>query len=138
MLVIVIAGILAVVSTASYSRYMVKARNSRAIADLAEIKLSIDKYRLNNNDALPLTLAAAGVGGRNDPWGRAYVYLNFSTVHGLGSVRKDRNLVPINSEYDLYSKGADGRSVAPLTAAASKDDIIVANNGGFIGVAGEY
>lgn len=138
MLVVIIGGILATVAAGSYSRYIQQARNSRAIADLAELKLLIDKYRLNNNDGLPLTLNEAGAGGRTDPWGNAYAYLNFATVKGVGKMRKDRNLVPINSEFDLYSKGPDGQSVAPLTAKSSQDDIIVANNGGFIGKASEY
>ena len=57
---------------------------------------------------------------------------------GVGEVRKDRNLVPINTDYDLYSAGPDGNSVPPLTAAASRDDIVRANDGRFIGKAEEY
>jgi general secretion pathway protein G len=53
-------------------------------------------------------------------------------------MRKDKNLVPINSEYDLYSVGPDGRSVGPLTAKHSRDDIVMANDGRFIGVASDY
>jgi general secretion pathway protein G len=56
----------------------------------------------------------------------------------MGQVRKDRNLVPINSRYDLYSMGADGRSVPPLTAQESRDDIIRANDGGYVGLAAGY
>jgi general secretion pathway protein G len=52
--------------------------------------------------------------------------------------RKDRFLVPINSDYDLYSKGANGESVAPLTAAKSRDDIIRAGDGAFIGLAERF
>jgi general secretion pathway protein G len=52
--------------------------------------------------------------------------------------RKDRFLVPINSTYDLYSMGADGKSVLPLTAKHSHDDIIRANDGTYIGVAELY
>ena len=137
-LVITIAGILAVVAVPSYNRYILKARNTRAIADLAEINMLIGKFRLDNSNALPSTLAAIGAGGRKDPWGRGYVYLKFSALTNLGSVRKDRNLVPINSEFDLYSKGKDGQSVPPLTAAKSRDDIIVANNGDYIGLASDY
>jgi hypothetical protein len=33
-------------------------------------------------------------------------------------------LHPINSDFDLYSKGKDGDSAAPLTASRSQDDII--------------
>jgi general secretion pathway protein G len=64
--------------------------------------------------------------------------LNFATVHGTGQMRKDRFLVPINSTYDLYSKGKDGRSVMGLTANDSRDDIIRANDGAFIGLASDY
>lgn len=55
-----------------------------------------------------------------------------------GEMRKDRFLVPINTWFDLYSMGPDGKSAAPLTAAASRDDVIVANDGDFIGLASLY
>lgn len=57
---------------------------------------------------------------------------------GVGMMRKDRFLVPINTHFDLYSMGPDGRSQPPLTAAGSLDDLIVANDGEFIGVARCY
>ena len=46
--------------------------------------------------------------------------------------------MPINSDFDLYSTGPDGASVAPLTAEPSRDDIVRANDGAFIGLASEY
>ncbi len=46
--------------------------------------------------------------------------------------------MPINSRYDLYSVGADGQSTPPLTAKTSRDDIIYANDGGYIGRASGY
>lgn len=52
--------------------------------------------------------------------------------------RKDHNLVPLNTDYDLYSSGPDGASVGPLTAKASRDDILRANNGRFVGPASAY
>lgn len=52
-----------------------------------------------------------------------------------GDVRKDRNLVPINSDFDLYSVGRDGESVGALTAKKSHDDVIRANDGSFVGLA---
>jgi general secretion pathway protein G len=57
---------------------------------------------------------------------------------GLGKLRKDKNLVPINSDYDLYSKGPDGQSASPLTASISQDDIVRGRNGTFFGKASEY
>ncbi len=53
-------------------------------------------------------------------------------------MRKDRFLVPLNTGFDLYSMGPDGRSVAPLTAAASRDDVVWANDGAFIGPASDF
>jgi general secretion pathway protein G len=44
----------------------------------------------------------------------------------------------LNSTYDLYSKRKDGQSSSPLTAKASRDDIIRANDGGYIGLASAY
>ena len=46
--------------------------------------------------------------------------------------------MPLNSDFDLYSMGPDGQTATPLTAKASRDDIVRANNGGFIGVASDY
>ena len=52
--------------------------------------------------------------------------------------RKDRFLVPINSDYDLYSMGRDGDTKTPLTAKASHDDVIRCNDGEFVGLAYKF
>ena len=49
-----------------------------------------------------------------------------------------KNVVPINSDFDLYSMGEDGKSKSPLTAKPSHDDIVRANDGAFIGLATDY
>jgi general secretion pathway protein G len=53
-------------------------------------------------------------------------------------MRKDHNLVPVNTDFDLYSMGKDGESRAPFTAKVSHDDIVRANNGQFIGLVSNY
>jgi general secretion pathway protein G len=73
-----------------------------------------------------------------DPWGNTYQYLNLSTVKSSGKVRKDKSLKPINGFYDLYSVGRDGKSSSPLTAEASQDDVVVANDGAYIGLGSDY
>ncbi len=73
-----------------------------------------------------------------DPWGNPIQYLNHATSNGKGKWRKDKNLVPINSDYDLYSKGPDGKSTSPLTSALSRDDIVRGRNGAYIGLALYY
>jgi len=55
-----------------------------------------------------------------------------------GDVRRDKNLVPINTDFDLYSVGKDGDTATALTARQSRDDIVRANNGGYIGRAEDY
>lgn len=55
-----------------------------------------------------------------------------------GQVRKDRNLNPINSDFDLYSMGPDGATVSALTAPRSHDDLVRARNGSFFGVAEDF
>ena len=74
-----------------------------------------------------------------DPWGNEYRYLKIRGGSAPpGQRRKDRFLVPISSDFDLYSMGPDGRSAAPLTASSSRDDIIRANDGAYYGSADEF
>ena len=76
--------------------------------------------------AAPAAPAAAAPGAPGPPCG------------GVGGARKDRFLVPINSDFDLYSIGKDGQSAAPLTALHSHDDVIRASDGGFYGLAKNF
>ncbi len=91
---------------------------------------------------IPETLAELGLDANllEDPWGREYQFLSFnSSIPGIkGKIRKDHNLHPLNSEFDLYSFGKDGESQSPLTAKASRDDVIWARDGGFVGLAEDY
>jgi general secretion pathway protein G len=132
-------SILVTVGYSSYSKVIDGMKVKQAIVDIAKIHAAVERFRQNNNDALPLTLAEVGM-ALQDPWGKPYAYLNFDTLpaNSKGPVRKDHNLVPLNSRYDLYSSGPDGESFAPLTARASRDDIVMANDGAFIGPASEY
>jgi len=56
----------------------------------------------------------------------------------LGKMRRDHFMVPVNTDFDLYSLGKDGKSQSPFTAAASQDDIVRANNGLYVGLVFEY
>ncbi len=137
MLALVVIGLLATVGTAGYRRYVARAQIARAVADISEIQLAVDKFELNNQGTLPDSLADIGLGGQLDPWGNPYEYLNFANPMG-GTPRKDRNLHPLNTDFDLYSMGPDGDSRTPLTARPSRDDMIRANDGRFIGKAEDY
>lgn len=137
LVVIAILGTLAGIAIPSYHSYIEKARITKAIAEISILQKEIAAYEIDKG-ALPNTLNDIGRGTLLDPWDKPYRYLNFAYVKGKGKMRKDRFLVPLNSDYDLYSMGKDGRSKPPLTAKASHDDIIRANDGRYIGLASEY
>jgi general secretion pathway protein G len=132
-----ILGILAGVAIPFYVGYIDQARNETAISDISAISLALTSYYADNGK-YPDSLAQAGHATDRDPWGNPYQYLNIQTAKNKGKMRKDRFLVPINSDFDLYSMGKDGKSVPPLTASASRDDIIRANDGAYIGLASNF
>jgi general secretion pathway protein G len=136
LIVVVILGTLAAIAVPSYARVRERALVTRAIGDIRALQQDIFEYEIVNG-MLPASLGEIGRDQLRDPWGNSYSY---RVVEGSpqGALRKDRFLVPINSDFDLYSMGPDGRSVAPLTAAMSRDDIVRANNGGFVGPASTY
>jgi len=137
--VIAIVGALSAIAIPAYTDYIEKAKETRAVADILMLEKDIGAYEIINK-TLPDSLDDMGRGSFEDPWGNPYQYLNFAKIKGKGKgkMRKDRFLVPINSTYDLYSMGKDGKSSSPLTAKSSYDDIIRANDGGYIGPAFSY
>jgi general secretion pathway protein G len=137
MLVVAIIGTLAAIAIPSYLHYIYQAEVTKAIGDIAVIARELEAYRYDNGQ-FPDTLATIGRQDFDDPWGAPYQYLNMANVSGKGAMRKDHHLVPLNTDFDLYSMGRNGTSQPPLTAKASYDDILRANNGAFIGLASEY
>jgi len=112
----------------------------QAKQDLLMLAAAIERYRTAHDFKLPDTLDDVLHQAMNDPWGNPYQYLNFSSgaLGVTGKIRKDHNLHPLNSEFDLYSMGADGTSSAPLTAKASRDDVIWARDGSFVGLGADF
>ena len=137
MIVVAIISTLAAIAVPLYGAFVDKTRVTRAIVDMKQLATEIQAYSVDTM-TLPASLNDVGYESLLDPWGNPYQYLNIETVKGKGKVRKDKSLVPINSDYDLYSMGKDGQSQSPLTAKASRDDIVRANNGGYIGLASSY
>jgi general secretion pathway protein G len=136
-IVLAIIATLTGIAIPLYADVTERARIIRAIADIKTLEVEIAGFEASNK-ALPADLAEIGRDSLQDPWGNPYQYLNFAQTKGKGQKRKDRFLVPLNSTYDLYSMGKDGQSQPPLTAKASQDDIVRANDGGFVGLARSY
>jgi general secretion pathway protein G len=138
--VIAILGILGAIAVPVWNNYLDEARNTAAMADIRTIESEIVKFHAERGSP-PNTLAEAGLPTRLDPWGHPYEYLRIAGLPKKdvkGKWRKDRFLVPLNSDFDLYSKGKDGNSSPPLTAKASQDDIVRANGGAYVGLASDY
>lgn len=136
MIVAAILGALAALAIPNLQRAVERARIVAAIGDLNAIGQAATEYFLDNN-VYPASLADIGYAGITDPWGSPYQYLRVQGA-SVGQLRKDRFLVPVNSDFDLYSMGPDRASRPPFTAAASRDDIVRANDGGFLGLAEDY
>ena len=137
---IVLVGMLPLTAIPTYSGAVQKAQIAQAIGDMGQIELELAKSLTIYPGVLPASLAAVGMDTLNDPWGNPYqyLYIEASANPGVGAVRKDRNLVPLNTDYDLYSMGKDGSSISPLTSTASQDDIVRAGNGAYLGLAEDY
>lgn len=139
LIALVIAAALMSIAVPNYQAYVERTRRTTAIKDISEISMALERYRTIagtfpdslNDLKIPLPL---------DPWGHAYRYLGIDVASppNTGALRRDKNLNPLNSDYDLYSMGPDGLTQKQLTAAKGRDDIVRAGNGGFIGLASEH
>jgi general secretion pathway protein G len=107
--------------------------------DIQNIESQLERYKALHGNP-PDNLSDAGINPTpSDPWGNPYEYLKLAGEDPLPpGTRKDKSTKPLSDDFDLYSKGKDGQSVPALTGGPSHDDIIRANNGGYIGLASEY
>jgi general secretion pathway protein G len=144
LLVIALLTTLAAIVTPNYLRVLEEAKEERAKAEIMGLQTKITDFLQEHGD-YPQSLEELPGGVPIDPWGNPYEYLYINYMgsgHGQAGfpqgVRKDKFLVPLNTDYDLYSRGADGITAAPLTAKASHDDIIRADNGGYFGLASGF
>lgn len=110
------------------------------MTDIRSLDSAIQRYWIANS-AYPDDLSELGGSPMQDSWDATYRYLRIdgSTLPGIrGMQRKDKNLNPLNSDFDLYSAGPDGATRLPLTAAQSRDDVVRAGDGAFIGPARDH
>jgi general secretion pathway protein G len=137
LIAIAIIGVLASIAIPKYEDYRERVRVYQAEMDIAAISAIISAYTVDSR-SLPDTLAQVGNADKWDPWGRPYEYFNLTSKKGNGKARKDKSLNPLNSDFDLYSVGKDGSSQSSLMAKTSRDDVIRARDGSFIGLATDF
>ena len=137
MIALLIAMVLITIAVSLYQNYREQIRVSQAITDIGGMSVTIRHYMMDNGSP-PSSLADVGLANKLDPWGRPYYYLNLTTLSGKGGSRRDKKLNPLNDDFDLYSAGNDGLTQTQLQAHNSRDDVVRARDGKFIGLASDF
>ena len=134
LVVVAILGVLAVMGIPVYESLVVNTRSSSAVLEIRGIEKSVIASAADNS-SYPVSLASLGLGGLLDPWGNSYQYANFAN----GDPQKiDFFTNPLNTEFDIYSRGPDGLTNVDITHVDSLDDVVLAGDGGWVGKASNF
>jgi general secretion pathway protein G len=137
LIALAILGVLGTFGLSRYQDYRERARVYAAASDIGAMSATIQQYALDNR-APPDSLSKVGLASKLDPWGRPYQYYNLVSLKGNGVARKDKKLNPLNTDFDLYSVGKDGATSSSLQAKQSRDDVVRARDGRFVGLASDF
>jgi general secretion pathway protein G len=142
--VLMVMGILVVglaVGLPTYLDHRKRTLVAVAKKDIAMISQRLERFQ-SLNYRYPEYLSDMGV-DMQDPWGNDYQYLNMGDVdpdtgdvaEGGGGPKptpRKKGGAPLNTDYELFSMGEDGAYAASVSAAASLDDVVRADNGAAI------
>jgi general secretion pathway protein G len=139
LIVVAILGTLVTMAAPRYMHALHRSRIAAAVLDIRNIEKCILIF-VTETGEFPDSLADVGADQFRDPWGNPYRYLRIDGAGNSagGKQRKDHFLVPVNSDFDLYSMGPDGDSKPPFTAMASRDDIVRTSDGSYVGPVSGY
>lgn len=137
LLVLAAGALILAIAVPSLASYLDRSRLVESTVQIGEMSKKIYQYE-KSKGALPSDLDDLGLDSLRDPWGRPFEYYNVRTTTGKGKPRKDKKLKPVNSDFDLYSLGRDGMSEPSLNHKDSRDDIVRAREGAFVGLAEEF
>lgn len=135
---LVVCAIIAVIASmalTAFGTFREQTRVARCIGEINGLEKDLGAYAVDKGTYPPENtwLTEIGREGLLDPWGNPYVYKPFTPLQ----MRKV--VAELNSDYDLYSKGANGVSVLDITNdPISSDDIIRATDGSYIGLASKF
>ena len=138
-LVVIVAIVmtLTIIGIPAYDKYRENTRIAQAVVDIRVIEHDIliqEAYA----GRLPNSLNEIGKQSARDPWSNSYQYFNLASGAGNGVRRFDKSAAPLNTDFDLYSGGRDGRTDTSITDALSLDDIVRGRNMDYVGVAAKY
>jgi len=137
LLVVALIGIIGAIVVPAFLSILRQTSIKRVISDIEAIGFEIETFD-QWQERLPESLDELTGGPYIDRWGNPYQYLPSTAKQWNSSRRRDRFIVPLNSDFDLYSMGPDGESRPPLTARPSWDDIVRASDGLYVGPANEF
>lgn len=135
----VVAAALAAIAVPAYQQYRERLRVNQAETTISVLAADLTRY-YTEHYTYPATLAGLGIAIPLDPWGNPYKYVPIDVPNPptTGQILKDKSMHPVNSDFDLYSMGADAQTTTQLASHTSKDDVIRAGNGSYIGLASGY
>lgn len=136
-IVVAIGAIILAIAIPAFDHYIERSRVLQTVVEIGDMSKTIKRLEMSKG-ALPDMLADAGLDNKRDPWGFPYEYFNQRSGTGNGTSRRDKKLKPLNSDFDLYSVGRDGLTHQSLGNNKSRDDVVRARDGGFVGTAQEF
>jgi general secretion pathway protein G len=139
LIAITIIGALIAIALPVFSTFKEQQNIAIAVSDLKGIDLYVSSYKVSQGE-FPNSLSEVPRADRKDPWGNQYEYLKIQGDESAvkGKMRRDKSLNPINTDFDLYSKGPDGETSTQLTSKTGQDDVVRASDGGFFGPAANF
>jgi general secretion pathway protein G len=137
LVVIAIIGILAAGLLPEIFGVINDAKYSRAVQDVNSFFKEATTHRAKTGE-FPSNWSDLGYDHPPvDPWGNEYILNNHDDITP-GKRRSDGPTIPINDNIDIFSPGPDGEWKKSILATPSKDDVILAEDGGYVGKAGDY
>ena len=152
LVVVTLIGTLALLAMPAYEHALHMAQVTRAMGDVKNVGREAQLQSLLKG-CLPSSLTDMDLGYLRDPWGRQYTYGVIAKPQQAGpplctacsggcitiaQARQNSALVPVNSDFDLYSAGRDAVTDLVVTTPNSADDIVRANDGGYVGLGADY
>jgi general secretion pathway protein G len=134
-IVCAILGVLALMAIPNYTKAKDLFRGVRALEEIRGLEKAILATSIEKG-ALPSDLTTIGMGTPTDPWGTLYEYYIIPIIPPEDESPTRTYLTsPLNSDFDLYSKGANHASDPEISTENSNDDILRIGNGGSVGLA---